>query len=419
MSFLRKIASIFCFSVLVTLFLTLSPAHGLAATNITDIRFGEQTAKNVRVVLDLSGNTEFRTFTLASPYRLVLDIPDAHLPNHAISGGKQGLIKEYRYGDLQPGVSRIVFELNNPAKIEQAFVLPANNNLPTRLVVDIISVGVNDFEASKNAIFGNQDLVNAAYIPAPHASSNPIIPTPQAPIKKQAPFAGKKTIVIDAGHGGNDPGAISKGGIYEKRVTLGIAKELQKHLNATGRYNAVLTRDDDHYIQLRKRIDIARKHEADLFISIHADSIGKSNVRGASVYTLSETASDKESAKLAERENLSDVIAGVQLEAENQEVANILIDLAMRDTMNQSKMFANLMVDTLGDGNIRLLSNTHRYAGFAVLKAADVPSILIETGYLSNEQDAQLLSTKDHQTRLAKTMTNAIDAYFEQVARFD
>lgn len=426
MPFFRKIVISLNATLVAALFFVLSANSALAATKITDIRFGAQADQSTRIVLDLSKTSDYRTFTLSSPYRLVLDMPDVQLPNHAISGGLQNLIKEYRHGDLQPGVSRIVFELHKPVKITQAFILTTTGKLPTRLVIDIEQVSPATFESSKSAIFGNQELVQAAYIatptpPMPSARAPVVIPSPEAQNSyKSVPSPWrKKNIMIDPGHGGNDPGAISKSGIREKNVTLAIAKALQEHLNATGKFNATLTRKSDYYIKLRERINIAREHEADLFISIHADSIGSSNVRGSSIYTLSETASDKESAKLAERENLSDAIAGVQLEEENQEVANILIDLAMRDTMNQSKMFANLMVDTMGGNGIKLLPNTHRYAGFAVLKAADVPSILIETGYLSNEKDAQLLNSKDHQSRLAQTMTLAIENYFETVGNLE
>ena len=196
-----------------------------------------------------------------------------------------------------------------------------------------------------------------------------------------------------------------------------MSKELKAALEKSGKYDVKLTRDSDHYVKLRDRVALARKWGGDLFISIHADSIEKRNVRGASIYTLSDKSSDAQTAKLAARENRSDIIAGVDLTHEDQAVANILIDLASTHTKNQSRYFANLMVDSFKDQNVNILPNTHRYAGFAVLKAPDIPSILIEAGFLSNRKEAELLSTKEYRARIITTIYKGIDNYFTRLAQ--
>jgi N-acetylmuramoyl-L-alanine amidase len=217
-------------------------------------------------------------------------------------------------------------------------------------------------------------------------------------------------IVIDAGHGGVDPGALGNG-VMEKNITLAVALALKKELLASGRYRVALTRDSDIYIPLRDRFKIARDNGADLFISLHADSHNDPFMRGASVYTLSETASDAEAADLANQENKSDIIAGVDLSKQSGMVTDILIDLAQRDTINQSNTFAVSLVSELKSDTL-MLEHSHRSAGFAVLKAPDVPSVLIEMGYVSSQKDEALLSDKQHQSRLARAIRRAIDDFF-------
>ena len=196
---------------------------------------------------------------------------------------------------------------------------------------------------------------------------------------------------------------------------LKLAKDLAKSLNATGRYNAKLTRSTDVYIPLRKRVAIARKHKADLFLSIHADSIRNKKVSGASVYTLSEKASDAQTAKLAARENKSDMIAGLDFSDQDQDVTNILLDLVTRETTNQSKFLANTIVTELQNSRIKTLQRPHRHAGFAVLKAPDVPAILIESGFMSNSKEAAKLNTPNHRKNIVKSLQKGVDAYFERL----
>jgi N-acetylmuramoyl-L-alanine amidase len=237
------------------------------------------------------------------------------------------------------------------------------------------------------------------------------------PPKPQTTGDQRPVVVLDAGHGGVDPGAIGRSGIYEKEITLAMADELKKQLEATGRYQVVLTRDSDIFIRLRDRIALARAAGADLFISLHADAHSTSDLRGASVYTLSEQASDAEAAALATQENKSDVIAGVDLSHENEVVTNILIDLAQRETKNLSARFAAILVDELKADTL-LLRNSHRFAGFAVLKAPDVPSVLIELGYLSSDQDEAELRSAKHRAKLGAAILRAVDGFFERQQTF-
>lgn len=238
-------------------------------------------------------------------------------------------------------------------------------------------------------------------------------PMPETMEPKALPADGKPVVVIDPGHGGVDPGAIGVSGIYEKYITLAVARELKAALEKNGRYKVFLTRDRDIFIRLRDRVAIGRQYNADLFISLHADSVANPQLKGLSVYTLSQNASDSEAQALADKENKADLIAGIDLSHESADVANILIDLAQRETMNRSAGFAGGVVDEVGR-ETSLLGNTHRFAGFAVLKAPDVPSVLIELGYLSNETEERNLRQPEYRAKLAKGVSRAVDRFFLQ-----
>jgi N-acetylmuramoyl-L-alanine amidase len=216
--------------------------------------------------------------------------------------------------------------------------------------------------------------------------------------------------VIDAGHGGQDPGATGPRGTREKNLVLDYARALKRQLS--GRYRVYLTRNDDTFILLRKRIDIARKLKADMFISLHADSDPGHSARGLSVYTLSERASDAEAEQLAARENRVDVVYGLDLTDQSEDVADILISLAQRDTNNRSATLAGLLTDASALDRVKLLENPHRFAGFAVLKSPDIASVLVEIGFLSNAQEEKLLLDKKHRERIVKALSRGIDAYF-------
>ncbi|MGB3722763.1 MAG: N-acetylmuramoyl-L-alanine amidase, partial [Pacificimonas sp.] len=235
--------------------------------------------------------------------------------------------------------------------------------------------------------------------------------TRRAPTR--AARSGLPVVVIDAGHGGKDPGSPSIDGKHEKDAVLAIAKAIKSELDASGRVRAILTRDDDRYIAHRERTNIARRNRAQLFISVHADSFPqKPEVSGATIYTLSENASDKEAARLASRENRSDLIAGVDLKTETDDVTSILIDLAQRETMNSSAEFAALLQREMVSAGVPFRSHFHRFAGFLVLKAPDVPAVLLETGYMSNAKDSKYLFSKAGQTEIARGVRRAVEAHF-------
>jgi N-acetylmuramoyl-L-alanine amidase len=225
-----------------------------------------------------------------------------------------------------------------------------------------------------------------------------------------------RIIVLDPGHGGVDPGAISPRGIYEKSITLASARELARQLEATGRYRAVLTRSRDVFVPLRERVARARRSHADLLLSIHADALPDRDLRGLSVYTLSDRASDRETAALAERENRDDFVAGLKLSRQPREIGAILLDLARRQTNNRSLALAGSVVGELGRA-VPLLDKPHRSAGFVVLTAPDVPSALVELGCLSNRDEERLLPQPAYQQRLAKALLRAIDDYFAAILR--
>lgn len=393
---------------------------------VDDLRVGEHAAKT-RLVLGVDKPIPFNVFTLADPYRVVIDLPEVgwRLPSRPLPRDT-GLLKQLRYGLFKPGVSRVVLDVKGPTAVSQAMLLQPDSQYGYRLVIDMAGTSRAAFLSKLKAdpvvaataqVAGRAPL--QAKAPKPAAKPKPMQTAAVAfppPPRKPAPRAraAKRVVAIDAGHGGVDPGTVGTSGIYEKHITLSTARELKKRLEATGRYKVVLTRERDVFIRLRKRVERARKEGAELFLSLHADAIKNKRIRGLSVYTLSERASDKEAALLAEKENKADLIAGVNLSDEAPEVANILIDLAQRETMNQSAHFATGMVGEL-KREVSLLRNTHRFAGFAVLKAPDIPSVLVELGFLSNRQDEKNLRSKAYRAKLARAMVRAIDRYFERV----
>jgi N-acetylmuramoyl-L-alanine amidase len=269
-----------------------------------------------------------------------------------------------------------------------------------------------------NAIDRRALLQLAALISGGAALGSAVLPRAAlaAPEPGKKPAARRRTVALDAGHGGIDPGAISRSGYYEKEVTFETVRELARQLEATRRYRVVLTRTSDEFVALRDRVARARAADADLFLSVHADALPNPSMRGASVFTLSEQASDREAAALATRENKADLIAGIDLSRHAPEVSNILLDLARRQTNNLSIGLARRLVGELGR-EVPMLANSHRSAGFAVLKAPDIPSALVELGCLSNRDEERLLHTRSHQKRLAALLARSISDYFDQVAK--
>ena len=416
------------------------PMHAGAATVVTDIRVGTQ--KDItRIVFEFTAKMDARVFVLADPYRVVIDMPEVgwRLPPRPLPAAN-GVYDKLRYGLYRPGNSRVVLDLLHPAQIENASMLAPNGAYGYRLVLELSRATRKDFLAARKVggIVVSSDPLGRKPKPrtvARASSLPPPIRTRKSPSKvtkdrtvasstSRFPLAPRKpdlrpkapmyTVVIDPGHGGVDPGTVGASGSYEKHITLSMSRAIRDALKSFGVYKVSLTRDRDIFIPLRERIQIARDAGADLFISVHADAIKNRKISGPSVYTLSERASDKEAAALAEKENKADLIAGIDLSNNSQEVANILIDLAQRDAMNQSARFASLLVGEL-KRRTKVLRNTHRCAGFAVLKAPDVPSVLLELGFLSNRKDERALRNPAYRKKMALGVAKAVNGYFQRV----
>ena len=374
---------------------------------VTDVRVGTQ-GTATRLVFDLTAKVAFKAFTLGKPYRVVIDLPEVgwRLPSRALPSNI-GMLQKLRYGLFQPGVSRIVLDVDGPPSIVNSFILNPDGTNGYRLVIDLATTNAAAFTDKPQIPQAPQakTAVSAALFTAPKAK-------PAADVLADSPA--KRIVVIDPGHGGVDPGTIGISGTYEKHITLAMARELKAQLEKTGLFEVSLTRQRDIFVPLREQVNRARTAGAELFLSIHADAIKNNKTRGLSVYTLSERASDKEAAALAEKENKADLIAGINLVGETPEVTNILIDLAQRESMNQSSKFANGLVQELRR-HTKVLRNTHRFAGFAVLKAPDLPSVLIELGFLSNHSDEKALKNKKYRAKLAKGMVLAITGYFSNI----
>lgn len=381
-----------------------SAADSAAASGITSMRIG-QGVGSVRIVFDADRKFDYKVFLLNEPKRLVIDTFDVKVsPEIEKYVDKNNLVTKTRLGSVGTDGIRIVFDLQKPAIVKKAFMLAPQSNFGWRFVIDVSIASEREFSSkvgSKYAL-SNENSFAGSYSSSSSKSSS-----------KAKTVNKKKIIVLDPGHGGKDPGAIGYSGVYEKNITLAMAKELKVILEKEG-YKVHLTRSTDIFIPLRDRVKIARKYNADLFMSIHADSAVNRSAKGLSVYTLSETASDKEAADLAERENKADVVAGLNLLEHSKEVSDILINLAQRETMNRSSEFASFMVQEMRK-SVKLRDNTHRFAGFAVLKAPDVPSVLLEMGYLSNRTEERLLKQKDYRRKLAVSTSKAVEKYFDNM----
>lgn len=326
----------------------------------------------------------YKVFTLDNPPRVVIDSPQSSVP--AISNPDSSLVAKTRAGRFDPNTVRIVLEL------KQHCNLAGNSLSGTKLTLELDCDGAST-DASPPApskTKGKSKIAQAAAKPKPIE---------------------KPLIIIDPGHGGDDPGTIGGRGTQEKDVVLTFARALEDALVRSGKYRVKLTRTSDVFIPLRERVKIARTAKGSIFISLHADSAPSDDARGLSVYTLSEKASDAETEALAAHENKADIIGGMDLSGEREDVADILISLASRETRNQSAELADMLTASLA-GNVRLLQNTHRFAGFAVLKAPDIPSVLIETGFLSHPAEEKLLKTQEYRKKLIGSITEGIDHYF-------
>ena len=374
-NFLNIIAIVF-------LGLVLFVEQALAINLIKDVRMGQQ-LDGIRLVIDGTNKFDYDAFLLDNPNRLVIDVKNAKM-NSKPKIAKNKLVEEVRLGNLDNNGKRIVFVLKGNANIKKKFILEPNSSQKDwRLVIDLGTNAVVSSSKSSNVNRNNNASV----------------------VKR------KKIVVLDAGHGGKDPGAIGRSfKTYEKNITLQMVKELKGMLEKKG-YKVYLTRSTDIFIPLRKRVAIARSYHADLFVSVHADSTVNRKAQGFSIYTLSETASDKEAEALAERENKADMIDGMDFSDNSPEINDVLISLSQNDSRNKSSKFASYVVNEVRR-NVKMVSNAHKFAGFAVLKAPDVPSVLLELGYLSNYSEEKKLRQPAYRRKLANYITNAIDRYF-------
>jgi N-acetylmuramoyl-L-alanine amidase len=350
-----------------------------------------------RMVVDLSQKMEIRTFTLAHPYRVVIDMPQVtfNLPLGAGDSGR-GLIKAYRFGLVMQGGSRMVIDLARPARVDKAFVLDAANDQPARIVLDLAAT-------DRESFLRTVALENRASATR-KAEAHP----EQKPNGDPRPL-----VVIDPGHGGIDNGTRAATGEIEKNIVLEFSLMLRDKIEKTGKYRVAMTRTDDTFVALGDRVQLARSRQASLFISIHADALrrGEGDAQGATVYTLSERPSDVLAARLAEAENQADAIAGIDLSAEPKDVAGILIDLARRETKTFSQQFAQTVVNELKK-SARLHQHPLKSAGFVVLKAPDVPSVLVELGYVTNKADLKSLISTEWRERTGDLIVRAVDTFF-------
>ena len=379
------------------------------AAQISNLRIG-QGIGSVRIVFDADSKFNYKVFLLTSPKRLVVDTQNITV-NPKIEAQKESnsFVSQIRLGTAGVDGTRIVFDLQKPVVIKKVFILPPQSNFSWRFVIDMEVASEREFQAK----VGNDNAFSSDNYSSSTAPSSKSKSSSSSAVASSSSKA-KRIIVLDPGHGGVDPGAIGVSGVYEKNITLAMARELKAELEKRSRYKVYLTRNRDIFIPLRDRVKIARRHDADLFLSIHADSARNRKATGLSVYTLSEKASDKEAAALAEKENKADIVAGLNFAEHSKEVSDILLNLAQRETLNRSSEFATFMVQEMRKST-HTLDNTHRFAGFAVLKAPDVPSVLMELGYLSNRNEERLLQQKSYRKKLAVSAAKAIDKYFENM----
>ncbi|MFT4097837.1 MAG: N-acetylmuramoyl-L-alanine amidase, partial [Rhodoblastus sp.] len=368
----------------------------------------ERSATTAKIVFDLNRPVAVDAYVLADPSRVVVELPEAAFlidPANGRAPSPRGksesapLVPSFRFGQFAPGRSRIVFDLAEPARIVKATAEPTQSGGAARLVVELAQTPADSFRAAARA-------ARAAQLQKAPARDEPI-----APPQEQA----KPLIVIDAGHGGVDMGAVGAKSINEKDIVLDVARRLAAKLEAGGRARTLLTRTGDEFVPLGDRVKMARKANAKLFLSIHADMLNEVSVHGATVYTVSDRASDAEAARVAATENAADKAGGMADSEEIGDVSDILFDLTRRETRAIGHQFATSLIDfwkAAGDSN----KNPVRSAGFVVLKAPDVPSVLLELGYLSNERDLAKLTSEAWRQTAADRIAHAVERYFSRSA---
>ncbi|HSP23899.1 MAG TPA: N-acetylmuramoyl-L-alanine amidase [Saliniramus sp.] len=355
---------------------------------------GERTS----LVFTMSADVEARGFVMGNPDRVIIDLPEVNfqIPPDSIETG--GLVASYRFGLFAPGRSRIVIDLAGPARIASIETSIRETDRAAMLTVSVDAVDRAAFEEavesdSRAALESAMTTASLRDVEAKPGDTRPVI-------------------VLDPGHGGIDPGAVGARGVFEKDIVYAFAARLRERLEEGGRYRVILTREGDAFVALGERVKTAQRAQADLFVSIHADSISSApQVSGLTVYTGSERASDRESERLADRENQADAAAGVEDAQTADDVADILHDLTRRETRGFSHGFAGRLVEEM-EGVARLNKNPHRQAGFRVLRAHDVPSVLLELGYLSSQRDIRQLMSEEWRDKATAAMADAIGRYF-------
>lgn len=361
----------------------------------------EQSDDRAKLIFELSAPLDATAFVLADPDRVIVDLPQTDFALDPETGKaaypphrKAGLIAAFRFGQLAPGKSRIVIELGAPAQVVLAACDKSDSDGHVRFVVELAKTDRRSFEAAVQTA-----RIQLAALAQPKTAQKP------------EPESAKPVIMIDPGHGGIDHGAMVKG-LIEKELVFDFAKAVAAKLDADGRFKVVMTRDGDSFVPLSERVRMARDGNAALFVSIHADTLSSAaDVSGATVYTLSDRASDAEAARVAEKENQSDAAAGLDKTEDASDVSGILFDLTRRETRAYSHFFAHTLVNYWRVAG-RLNKNPRRSAGFLVLKAPDVPSVLLELGYLSNEKDGLALASAQWRDKASSQVADAIEAFF-------
>lgn len=379
-------------------------AATVALPNVMDVRVSA-TPERARLVIDLAAKTEFALVSLSEPDRLAIDVRAAtfSVPEPSGKPAGEGMVAEYLVEQAAPDRVRTTLTLSAPAQVQQAYMLDPFEGQPARLVVDVIPATAEEFAA------------NVAKDLAASGSATPPPATPTPAGGSELPIATRPLVVIDPGHGGIDSGAETADGIKEKDIVLAFALRLQELLVASGRFDVALTREDDTFLRLEERVALARTNKADLFISVHADSFQQSEIRGASVYTRDENATDVLDKVLADNENKTDIIAGFAMPQMAPEVVDILLDLMRREMRHQSFMAAQAIVHQL-QPSVELRRFPVRQADFFVLQAPDVPSVLLELGFLSNASDMANLLQGEWQDRTADALARGVSAYFDGLA---
>ncbi|MEP2945666.1 MAG: N-acetylmuramoyl-L-alanine amidase [Lentilitoribacter sp.] len=377
---------------------------GALAQEATNIAYSARVVgdnERARILIDFNKEPIFKIRYLANPNRIIVDLEQTKLAFADEQLTARGILSDIRYGIMSEDKSRIIFSLKTPAVLEdqQLQILEGDTY---RLVMDVSISEQDDFDAVLKE--QNWEVVET------NPSNDDSVEKGSRIRVSENKNSDKFVLVLDAGHGGIDGGAEGRNGAIEKDITLDFVNDLQKAFEEYDGIELLLTRDSDQFMSLSARVQIARDAEADLLISIHADSIRQRSLRGASIYTLSREASDEFASNLADAENLTDVLAGLHIEDAPDDVTGILVDLARRETQGFSDVMADRIVDDF-KGQIRLLNNPHRRAGFRVLLAPDVPSVLIELGFLSNLTDEKLLTDPKWREKTTKLLAKSISEY--------